>query len=188
MTGAESKPQDTPKSVYVYWGSMYFITVATLYLWGYWSEFDINILEYVDLTDIAKTAAYPVASTFISILLGVILGEALPLHKELPYDGGRNTRTGRALHRLAPILKVIYAVSILLLFSLGPPQKWLVFPFLIAFPISFVLTERGFLADAISSINTRSIGHAASVRIRIRPTQGTLHTKWDRIHLCCELN
>jgi hypothetical protein len=29
------------------------------YLWGFWVNFDINILSYVALTDIVKASVYP---------------------------------------------------------------------------------------------------------------------------------
>lgn len=38
---------------------------STLYLWGYWGSFDINILEFLGLSDILRVAAYPLASSLL---------------------------------------------------------------------------------------------------------------------------
>ena len=46
---------------YVYFGSLYFVSVGALYLWGYWSAFNINILAYLSLADVLKLTAYPIA-------------------------------------------------------------------------------------------------------------------------------
>lgn len=49
--------------------SVYFITTGSLYLWAYWSHFYINILEYLDITDIIKVTAFPIA--FYAVAIGV---------------------------------------------------------------------------------------------------------------------
>ncbi len=59
-------------STYLYFSSLYFVTVGVLYLWGYWTTFEVNILEYLSLADIVKSTAYPIASTFIFFVIGVI--------------------------------------------------------------------------------------------------------------------
>jgi hypothetical protein len=61
MSQSTSKPS---AAGYAYWAPAYFICVATLYLWGYWAMFEVNVLEHIGVTDIIKAAAYPVASTF----------------------------------------------------------------------------------------------------------------------------
>ncbi len=66
------KEADAPASKariasYLYFSSLYFIAVGVLYLWGYWLPFGINILEYMSLTDVLKSTAFPI--TLILLLL-----------------------------------------------------------------------------------------------------------------------
>lgn len=53
--------------------SVYSVIVAVLYLWGYWSSFGVNILEFLAITDIVKTAAYSIAFTSIPTIFIIIV-------------------------------------------------------------------------------------------------------------------
>jgi|GEM_PF-3439729 len=58
MTSDETTPLTIEKSKpYIYLLFVYFTAIGILYLWGYWSTFDINILEYMSLSDIIRTSA-----------------------------------------------------------------------------------------------------------------------------------
>jgi hypothetical protein len=48
----------------------YALVTSLLYLFGYWSSFQINILEYVSLPDVIKLAIYPLVIGAILSLLG----------------------------------------------------------------------------------------------------------------------
>src|SRR5207253_7010755 len=50
----------------------YAIVVSLLYLFGYWSSFGINILEYVSFPDVLKLAIYPVFLGAVLSTLGII--------------------------------------------------------------------------------------------------------------------
>jgi hypothetical protein len=69
-TEIQAQPAKERVATYLYFSSVYAVTVGVLYLWGYWSTFGVNILEYLSLADIVKTAAYPVASVFAIMGLG----------------------------------------------------------------------------------------------------------------------
>lgn len=122
-----------------YWGGIYSLLVAILYLWGYWSPFGINILEHLSLSDVVKIAAYPIASVFIFLAIGALMGEIMMPEGFMPPGGGAHTRAGIVLRRYAPILLSIYMFSILALFLFGPIEKWRVLPVLIAIPVSLAL-------------------------------------------------
>lgn len=47
----------------------YGIAISLLYLFGYWSTFNINVLDYASLSDVVKIAIYPV---FVSAVLVII--------------------------------------------------------------------------------------------------------------------
>jgi hypothetical protein len=59
---------------YLYFMSLFFIGSGVLYLWGYWYEFDINILEYMSLPDIIKATARPIVYSSFIFLIGAIVG------------------------------------------------------------------------------------------------------------------
>ncbi|RYF30216.1 MAG: hypothetical protein EOO23_05620, partial [Comamonadaceae bacterium] len=107
----------------VYWSGVYGFAVAILYLWGYWSPFDVNILEYVSLSDIVKTAAYPIVSVFVFLAIGAVAGDFFFPVKPLQSGGGANTKIGQLLRRLAPIIAVLYMVATVLVVIFGPIQK-----------------------------------------------------------------
>jgi|GEM_PF-1596598 hypothetical protein len=144
------------KTSTAYWSSAYFFSVAILYLWGYWSPFNINVLEYVSLSDVVKTAAYPIASVFIFMAIGALMGEAMFPEGFMPQGGGANTKTGVLIRRIAPFLVIMYMVFIVMLFLFGPIEKWRVLPILLAIPTSFALNEAGVLHTLIKSERARS--------------------------------
>jgi hypothetical protein len=51
----------------------YALGVSVLYLWGCWPTFGLNSLEFLGVSDIVRTVAYPIASAFIFFTLGVLL-------------------------------------------------------------------------------------------------------------------
>lgn len=141
-----TRPLKERASLYLYFGSLYFVLVGVLYLWGYWSPFGIDIMQYVTLSDVAKLAVYPVASTFASFAIGVVVSFVWPgLRGLFPPGGGRDTPTGRVLDRLLPLLTMIYALGTIALLVFGPVTKWIILPGLIAMPISVFEQRRGLL-------------------------------------------
>lgn len=144
-----------PKTLTAYWSSAYFFSVAVLYLWGYWSPFNINVLEYVSLSDVVKTAAYPIASVFVFMAAGALMGEFMFPEGFLPSGGGANTQIGRWLRRAAPAIATGYVIATTLLFLFGPVEKWRVLPVLLAIPVSFALKEAGALRTLIKSERAR---------------------------------
>ncbi len=56
----------------VYFATPYAFTISLAYLFGYWSTFDINILEYISFTDVIKLSLYPLVVSLLSFIVGVI--------------------------------------------------------------------------------------------------------------------
>ncbi|MGF6240361.1 hypothetical protein P3T42_002112 [Paraburkholderia sp. GAS38] len=144
-------------STYLYFCSLYFISVGVLYLWGYWSTFNVNILEYLTLADIVKSTAYPIASTLVFFAIGAVVGELLAGGNRLPPGGGRNTRVGNVLHKIRPILVVMYVVITLAVLQFGPVEKWRVLALLFAGPVYFAGKQRGIFQSIIPDESSRSI-------------------------------
>jgi len=145
------------KTSTAYWSSAYFFSVAILYLWGYWSPFNINILEYVSLSDIVKTAAYPIASVFIFMAIGALLGEAMFPKGFMPQGGDTNTKTRALLRRIVPALVTVYMTFMVMLFLFGPIEKWRALPVLLAIPTSLALKKAEALHTLIKSERARSV-------------------------------
>lgn len=140
-----------------YWLGPYAIVVSSLYLWGYWGAFEVNILEYIGISEIVKAAIYPIASGFAFFAIGAIFGEALSPTLHLPPGGGANTSVGRLLRKLAPALVTMYLVGITLLFLAGSVEKWRTLPVLFAIAVYIPLKSTNFLRAEFESDGARSI-------------------------------
>lgn len=150
-------PPQERTSTYLYFSSLYFVTVGVLYLWGYWSTFNVNILEYLSLADIIKSTAYPIASAFVFMVLGAAIGEVLADDSSLAPGAGRNTPTGKFLLRFYPWLVVIYAIVTIALLVLGPVDKWLALPVLFAMPAYLYFRRLGLFNNVLRHDSARSL-------------------------------
>jgi hypothetical protein len=142
-----------------YWLAPYAISVSTLYLWGYWGSFHINVLELVDLTDIIKAAVYPVLLAFAFPAIGILLGHVFSPIRDLPPGGGAGTRLGKFLHRRWVISSLIALWVMVMIFLLLAEtlEKWRILPFLFATPVCILLKSAGLLADEFKSEADRLI-------------------------------
>ena len=133
------------KSQIIYLSSLYFVSVSVLYLWGYWGTFDINIIEFLSVTDVVKLAAYPVGSALILFAIGVVVGE---LHnssgRALPEGGGREGLIGRFLNRHGTPVSALYLIVCVLVY-LFMPEKWTLLPLLISWPVSVAMLRLEFV-------------------------------------------
>lgn len=157
----DESPLPSPQqhvSTYIYLSSLYFVTVAALYLWGYWSPFNVNILEYLSLADIVKASAYPIASTFGFLALGAVLGEATGGRRDLPSGGGSKALPGRFFRKYRSLIGLSYIVGTLTFLFLGPSEKWqIALPVLLAIPITVFAKEWSFLRSLIPYEQPRSL-------------------------------
>lgn len=140
-----------------YWLGPYALLVATLYLWGYWGSFHVNVLEYISIADIIKAAVYPIVSAFAVFAIGAIIGDAISPKLNLPAGGGAHTVVGKLLRALAPFVIVSYLLGVTLYFFYGPITKWEHLPVLFAIAIYLPLKSTGVLQDDIKSEGARSI-------------------------------
>lgn len=140
-----------------FWLGPYAIAVSTLYLWGYWGSFHINVLEYVSIADIVKAAIYPIASAFAFFAIGAVFGATMSPTLNLPPGGGRNTLVGRLLVKSAPFVIWAYLSALLIYFLLGTLEKWNYLPILFAMAVYFPLKATGVLLADLKSDEARSI-------------------------------
>ncbi|ELY3803194.1 hypothetical protein SMX72_001740 [Cronobacter sakazakii] len=53
--------------------STYCLLLSIAYLWGFWGHFDINILNYIGVSDIIKSAVWPMIIAVIMYLIQIAL-------------------------------------------------------------------------------------------------------------------
>lgn len=157
MSSAVHEQRGSARAAPLYWFSAYFLSVAVLYLWGYWSSFNVNVLEFVGFSDVAKTAAYPIASVFVLTAVGALMGELFFPKGFLPAGGAPNTRAVLVLRRALPAVAFVYIVATVLYLSFGPLGKWRVAPVLLAVPVALSLGRTSILRAEFPSDRARSI-------------------------------
>lgn len=63
---------------YIYLATCLAITLSFCYLVGFWNTFDINIFEYISISDIVREAIYPLIISFAFSIIGYIWGFRTP--------------------------------------------------------------------------------------------------------------
>jgi hypothetical protein len=139
---------------YLYFSSLYFISVGVLYLWGYWGRFNINIMEYLGLADIIKLAAYPIASAFLFFIVGTIIGDLLARRQRNTPDSGRGASVKRFPLRSATIILLVGAALALVLM---PKHRWQMIASLVAIPFCILADRRNALIGILPSERARSV-------------------------------
>lgn len=145
-------------TTYIPWITAYGIAAGALYLWGYWSKFNVNILEYIGLLDLATAATFPLLSAIAGLVGGAVLGQLFTSKSPSP-GSGAETSVGRFLVRNVKPLLFVYLMIVLVGFSfLGDPDsRALVVPLAIAPLISITLaSQTKYLSDVITDPNIRT--------------------------------
>lgn len=84
LRAASDEPVKEKISTKLYFASLYFISTGVLYLWGYWPNFGINILEYLDISDILKVTAYPMTIAVLTVGISGAVAHWVSTTKILP--------------------------------------------------------------------------------------------------------
>lgn len=106
----------------------YSLVVSLLYLFGYWSSFDVNILEYIAISDVIKSTLTPLLYAFIFVAFGVALGSAVnaPLAKFMPPGGGRHRPEAKHFRAILWLgLGVLFASICYVVFFQSGNSRWL---------------------------------------------------------------
>lgn len=162
MTDTSPQPSNKERvTTYLYFLSLYSTVVGVLYLWGYWSIFHVNILEYLSITDIIKTTIYPIVYILAFTMMGAIIGEVMASATirsvGLPQGVWRHTRIGIFLHKWMPIFVVIYMNITILLILYAPIWKWRLLPILLGVPLGLFAKRQGFLQSVIPHDSPRTV-------------------------------
>jgi hypothetical protein len=125
----------------------YFIVVGLSYLWGYWSIFDINILQYAGISDVAASAAFPVVVGVAFLFVGYISGQSFAqrTHDRVADALPEPTAVRRFVKKYSGPILSLYTVLVMLFMVKAESVKWMIFPFFVAAPTAIVIVEKGWL-------------------------------------------
>lgn len=132
---------------HVYAVTVYAVAVGALYLWGYWSQFEFNVLEYFSLIDIVRYTAYPLATAFAGLIVThlwaeVVMGRGVDTSAQRAAD----LLSARVSRRTATqVARVIFVVALVAAMYWGGPYKWLLAGGIFSMPFSLRLTLSGLL-------------------------------------------
>lgn len=136
-------------------GAPYLVVVGACYLFGYWGAFQINVLEYISLTDIAKLAVYPLMASLVFVLAGVAFSELVHA-PYFPPGGGNDTLIGQFGLRYWRLFLGLQIVITVLVATYAPePGKWFVVAFLISL-LSMALAHLEMVIEVLPNPRLRS--------------------------------
>jgi hypothetical protein len=122
----------------------YFLTCGSLYLWGFWLHFDLNILQFVDVSDIVKATLLPVITVlflfFIQTALNHINNPASESSQKLWKAGGGFKATVYMQYSFFAFVVCSGGYGILMRFINGTKaEKYLCLGLFILSPVFYVL-------------------------------------------------
>ncbi|EJL6396798.1 hypothetical protein NMR99_003889 [Vibrio navarrensis] len=125
----------------------YSLVVSLLYLFGYWSSFDVNILEYIAISDVIKSALTPLLYALIFVSIVVILGNAVgvPLAKYMSPGNSRNRPEAKYFRTILWIclVFVLAAACFVVLFQSGS-SRWVIVATLSTVLVPFLVGDASF--------------------------------------------
>ena len=138
----------------------YSITVSTLYLFGYWGSFGVNIFEYVGLAEIAKIALYQLMYYGAFVLLGSLISEMFfgsIIRRVMPPGSGADlpeAKFVRILFRLVHLAMVGFALYIALFTE--SEMRWILAGAFISPVVSIAVDRSGFLLEVLPDSAARN--------------------------------
>jgi hypothetical protein len=134
----------------------FLVCVGACYSFGYWGHFDIDILQFVGLTDIAKLAIYPLLFFAVTTVLTITWTE-ITLGAALPPGGGAATPIGRVGLKYWRVLValVLLALAATLLY-VPEPRKWYAVSLLASF-LAVGLTHVRALIELLPNPRIRAV-------------------------------
>ncbi|SRR6266513_198137 len=132
----------------------YSTILSALYLFGFWGALDVNILEFIGLSDLIKLAVYPLLLSLVGILIGH-LSYVLLQGDAFPPGAGADTAIGRFGRKYWRYILEIDLFIILAVAIFAPsPLKWMVIAGL-ASPLSLLFTHQEFFVELIPNTRAR---------------------------------
>jgi hypothetical protein len=106
---------------YIPWLTVCVVATAALYLFGYWSTFHVNILEYVGFQDLVTAAALPLLKVVAFTVVGCVVTQIV-WPKVLRYISGVIPFLGRLVNQHWTQLLLQYVIVAILVSWLSPRE------------------------------------------------------------------
>ena len=137
--------------------SAYAFGVSGLYLWGFWSSFNVNVLQYIDIPGIVKTAIIPLLLAASSLAFGVFMGHFMRPEPETgeALNVFNNSKKVRFIRKYWREILVVWIFAGFVLWAFGNEHKWDYLSYFIATPVAIFLLGRNFMADVFPDRNFR---------------------------------
>jgi len=147
---------------YVYLGPIYTFSIGLLYVWGYWSPFGINPLEYMGIEQVVATAIIPVVAAAVIVGFGAIVGEfVVPAD---PAGGSQGTKAiqrgkvGEYLYRHLRDIAFLWFAAIFVVAEWSPsPYKWFSVASMVGVAGYVPLKRSGLFSDFLKHESARSV-------------------------------
>lgn len=110
---------------------------GALYHIAYWDTFHLNGLSFISLSDIIKSAAYPITYTLIVLLISAIMTRFIfRVEKALPKGSGQNTSLGKKVNSSigTSILLLLWLIVVVWLYFKGNSMTWIIWGMIVALP------------------------------------------------------
>ena len=132
----------------------YLVAVSGCYLFGYWGAFNVNVLEFIALADIAKLAIYPLLASLGFALPGYVISHLR--NTNMPVGGGNSTAIGNFGFKYWRALLSLQILLIALVVIFGKdPYRWFVVAVLFSL-LSTALTHVDALVEILPNPQVRS--------------------------------
>lgn len=127
------EPKSARLSGYIYAISIYAVFLGVLSLWGYWLTFDIDILEFIAVSDILKSTGFSLAIICFSGVTGILFAKAIGV------DLSDSTPPSKAMMKRSLILLLLTPIPITFVTLLMPEFLWLLLPIILASVLSGII-------------------------------------------------
>ena len=139
----------------IYLGTLYLLSASALYLFGFWDNFNINILEYIAVTDIIKLAIKNLLASVALFFIGYMAQQTL-FGRHLQPGGGANTPVGRAIHSCRYLFLSFDVLIIISIYTfVNTPNKWFYLAFCVGVPGGLFLSNMDYFRRLLPNTKTR---------------------------------
>ncbi|MGE6188871.1 hypothetical protein ACLHZ7_19480, partial [Aeromonas salmonicida] len=119
--------------------TVYFTVVSILYSLGFWSGFNITILDYMTISDVVKAAIKPLVGSFIAITAAVLFSEFVLVRHfpiKIKIESDSDESLNRRIRTIDCILKMAFtiaAITIFLSLFLDREVRWQIIGTIVTF-------------------------------------------------------
>lgn len=121
----------------------YSVFLAVLYLIGYWQTFDINIFQYVGITDILSSALLPLTLILLTSVISLLMANThnaivIKALEDMP-ESEFSVKSSVGWKIFKQFVIIIYAFFCVFLISTDWKYKWPILPLTLTIPVAFII-------------------------------------------------